>query len=69
MALLKLRTARSSRAKDGEPDRFTFTVPARIARLLPRDQQYECRLTDEGVLFAPVIDVEQPPELPGWLSH
>ena len=68
MALLKLRPQRSGKAKHGKPDRWVFTVPAHIARLLPPKQQYECRLTDEGVLFAPVIDVTEQPELPGWLE-
>jgi len=69
MQLLKLRAQRSGHAKGKDPDRWVFTVPAHIARLLPREQQYECRLTDEGVLFAPVTDVEQPAELPGWVQN
>lgn len=69
MQTLKLRAQRSGTAKNGQPDRWVFTVPARIARLLPRDQSYECKLTDEGVLFAPVTDVEEKPELPPWLQQ
>lgn len=67
--LLRLRATRSGHRTGKDPDRWVFTVPAHIARLLPRDQLYECRLTDEGVLFAPTIDVEQPADLPGWVQQ
>jgi len=64
---LKLRAQRSGHAKGREPDRFVFTVPAHIARVLPRDQLYECQLRDEGVLFAPVSTLDVPePVPPAW---
>lgn len=44
----------------------TLRVPARIANAIHPDQQFECHVSEEGILYRPVNDPKKP--LPSWVN-
>lgn len=65
----KIRTFQNGRNARGEPFiNYSLTIPTHIAEKLPGSLRYECKLTSEGILFAPVEGEEEttPKDLPAW---
>lgn len=63
----KIRRFTNGQSKGGkEFTNYSLTVPASIASKLPDEMQFECALTDDGILFRPVTNVEEQVELPNW---
>lgn len=63
----KVRKFQNGKRKDGTPFmNYSLTIPSHIAEALPSDKQFECVLTDDGILFRPVEGTGQEVELPSW---
>ena len=45
---------------------FTLTVPPKIARLIPAEQEFAPELTEDGILYRPVENTVK--EVPSWIK-
>jgi hypothetical protein len=64
----KIRRFQNGKNSRDEPFfNYSLTIPTEIAKQLPPDQQYECSVTDAGILFTPV-DSDSPLPLPAWAT-
>jgi hypothetical protein len=66
----KIRKFQNGRNKDGNPFiNYSLTIPTPIAEKLPADMQFECELTDEGILFRPRSEEDVNVNLPDWAKE
>lgn len=47
---------------------YRLTVPPEIARNLPDDVEFSVELTEDGILYRPVVEPAEP-ELPSWAKR
>jgi hypothetical protein len=67
MKTYKIRKFQNGRNSAGEPFiNFSLTIPTPIAEKLPKDMQFSCELTADGILFRPVEGSAEVVELPDW---
>jgi hypothetical protein len=61
----KIRKFKNGQSQSGDDFvNFSLTVPSDIARQLPENLKFSCKLTKEGILFSPVEAGKE--ELPEW---
>lgn len=62
----KIRKFESGTSKTGSSYvNYSVTIPREVAEKLPKDVEYECELTEDGILFRPSAQ-KQESELPKW---
>lgn len=67
MKAYKIRKFQNGRNREGQPFiNYSLTIPSQIAEQLPESMQFECELTDEGILFRPSEPTEESVKLPEW---
>lgn len=63
----KIRRFQNGKNSRGESFwNYSITIPTDMAVKLPKDVQYVCELTAEGILFKPMEGGTAPTELPAW---
>ena len=66
----KIRSFSNGKNRRGQPFvNYSLTIPSHIAEKLPRDIQFYCELTGDGLLFRPVPPGEEQIELPPWAAN
>lgn len=46
---------------------YSLTVPPVVAEQMPKDIEFECVITDDGILYRPMHDA--PPKVPDWAKN
>lgn len=63
----KIRSFSNGKNRQGEPFvNYSLTIPSQIAEKLPREMQFYCELTPDGLLFRPVPPDQEQVVLPPW---
>ena len=63
----KIRSFSNGKNRQGHPFvNYSLTIPSHIAEKLPREMQFYCELTPEGLLFRPVPPDQEQVVLPSW---
>lgn len=63
----KIRSFSNGKNRKGEPFvNYSLTIPSNIAEKLPREMQFYCELTPDGLLFRPVPPDQEQVVLPPW---
>jgi len=63
----KIRSFSNGKNRQGEPFvNYSLTIPSHIAEKLPREMQFYCELTEDGLLFRPVPPDQEAVVLPPW---
>lgn len=63
----KIRSFSNGKNRQGEPFvNYSLTIPSQIAEKLPREMQFYCELTPDGLLFKPVPPDQEQVVLPPW---
>lgn len=60
-----MRTYKLRRFNMNGREYFTLCVPPDFATELPQDIRFSCELTEEGILYRPVVPAEEP----SWLTE
>lgn len=63
---IKKRKTKTDRGK-GEYTVYSISIPERVAIQIPEGMRFEPELTEEGLLFRPVLPKQEPP-LPKWCN-
>ena len=58
---IKRSKVRTERGK-GEYDLYNIRVPEEIAGALPADTVFTCELTEDGILYRPILETPRRPE-------
>ncbi len=64
---IKKRKTKTERGK-GEYTIYSISIPESIATEIPDGMRFEPELTEEGILFRPVLPKKQPP-IPTWCNY
>ena len=63
----KIRSFSNGKNRKGDPFvNYSLTIPSHIAEKLPREMQFYCELTPDGLLFRPVPPDQEQVVLPPW---
>jgi hypothetical protein len=63
----KIRSFSNGKNRKGEPFvNYSLTIPSNIAEKLPKEMQFYCELTEDGLLFRPVPPESDQVVLPPW---
>jgi outer membrane biosynthesis protein TonB len=63
----KIRSFSNGKNRKGDPFvNYSLTIPSTIAEKLPKDMQFYCELTEDGLLFRPVPPDQEQVVLPPW---
>jgi hypothetical protein len=63
----KIRSFSNGKNRKGDPFvNYSLTIPSHIAEKLPREMQFYCELTEDGLLFKPVPPDQEQVVLPPW---
>lgn len=65
----KIRKLRKPGTQKGDGyEASSIAVPMEIARLLPEDVKFTAELTEEGILYRPMVSAAST-ELPSWIKQ